>query len=127
MIKKLWKKTPPKLPYQIALDELGAAGRLFASNGDIKEYYVRVSDTVRRYIEAVFSLRAPEMTTQEFLTSLSDSQKLSIGYKDLLKSFMEACDLVKFAKHAPSRAEIDSVLTTAKKFIEETKEAYVHI
>lgn len=67
------------------------------------------------------------MTTQEFLASLGNSWKISAGYKELLKSFMEACDMVKFAKHAPSKDEIESVLTTAKKFIEETKAVYVSI
>ena len=62
------------------------------------------------------------MTTQEFLMSLGDSRKISAGYKELLKVFMEACDLVKFAKHAPAKDETESVFTTAKKFIEETKE-----
>ena len=127
-ILKMFRKKPPlKLPYETALDELKAAIGQFSSGGGKKEYYVRISDTIRRYIEMVFSLRATEMTTQEFLMSLNNAPELSSGYKDSLKVFMEACDLVKFARHTPSAAEIDSVLTAAKKFIEETKEAYVHI
>ncbi|MBI5124039.1 MAG: hypothetical protein HZA72_01310 [Candidatus Omnitrophica bacterium] len=127
VIKKLMKKPPPKLPYEIALEKLAKAKTRLSLNDDIKEYYVEISDTVRRYIETVFSLRAPEMTTQEFLASLDSSRKLSGAYKDLLKNFMEACDFVKFAKNTPKRADIDLVYDTAKKFIEETKEAYVHI
>ena len=127
ILKMFRKKTPPKLPYETALDELEAAGGQFSSGGGKKEYYVRISDAIRRYIEMVFSLRAPEMTTQEFLMSLNNAPELSSGYKDSLKLFMEACDLVKFAKHTPSAAEMDSVLAAARRFIEETKEAYVHI
>ncbi len=127
ILKRFKKKIPPKLPFESALDELMLAQAALSSNGDTKEYYVRISDAVRRYIEISFALRAPEMTTQEFLASLGNSPKLSGTYKDLLKVFMEACDLVKFAKHAPSRAEIDSVFVSAKKFIEETKEVYVPI
>lgn len=127
ILKMFKKKTPPKLPYETALDELEAARGQFSSGGGKKEYYVKISDTIRRYIEMVFSLRAPEMTTQEFLMSLNNAPELSSGHRGSLKVFMEACDLVKFAKHAPSAAEIDSVLTAAKKFIEETKEVYVHI
>lgn len=124
LLKKLWKKAPPKLPHEIAIEALEAAKAEFSRTGDVKEYYVGVSDVVRKYIETVFKLRAPEMTTQEFLASLSDSWKISAGYKELLRIFMEACDLVKFAKHAPSRDEIESIFTTAKKFIEETKGEY---
>lgn len=118
------KKAPPKLPYEVALDELEAAKKQLSLTGDNKEYYVNISDSVRRYIERSFSLRAPEMTTQEFLSSLGVSAKLPDSFKGLLKEFMEACDLVKFARHTPSLAEIDSVFVTAKKFIEETKNLY---
>lgn len=121
LLKKFRKKAPPKLPYEIALEALVATQAELSKTGDVKEYYVRISDIVRHYIETIFKLRAPEMTTQEFLMNLSDSWKISVGYKELLKVFMEACDLVKFAKHAPSREEIDSVFMTAKNFIEETK------
>lgn len=127
IIKLFIRKPPPKLPYQIAIEELDAAKKKLLSGGDTKEYYVAISDAVRRYIEKVFSLRAPEMTTQEFLMSLNDSAKLSVEYRDLLKIFMEACDLVKFAKHTPDLSEIDSVLTTAKTFVERTKEVYANI
>jgi hypothetical protein len=34
---------------------------------------------------------------------------------------MEACDLVKFAKYLPARKEAESVLTTARNFIQGTK------
>lgn len=124
LFKKLRKRKPPKTPSQIAIEELEAARAEFSRTGSVKDYYVGISDAVRRYIEVVFSLRAPEMTTQEFLATISGSMKLSAAYKDLLTGFMEACDLVKFAKHAPSRDEIESVFTTAKKFIEETANEY---
>ena len=127
LLKKLKKKTPPKLPHEAAIEALEAARAEFLKTGDIKEYYVKISDAVRRYIETVFKVRAPEMTTQEFLGSLGTSWKVSEDYKALLMTFMEACDLVKFAKHAPAKDEAEAVLTTAKKFIEGTKGEDVHI
>lgn len=134
ILKLIFKKAPPKLPHEIALEEMEAASKQFAAGGEVKDYYVRISDAVRRYIERVFSLKAPEMTTQEFLISLSapytgmvqgGSLKLQIAHKELLVMFMEACDLVKFAKYNPARNDIESVFNTAKKFIEESKEAYM--
>jgi hypothetical protein len=125
MLKLIFKKKPPKLPHEIALEEMEAASKQFAAGGEIKDYYVRISDAVRRYIESAFSLKAPEMTTQEFLISLSGSSKLQAAHKGLLVIFMEACDLVKFAKYKPARNDTESVFNTAKKFIEESKEVYM--
>ena len=125
ILKLIFKKVPPKLPHEIALEEIGAASKQFASGGEVKYYYVRISDAVRRYIEKAFFLKAPEMTTQEFLISLGGSSKLKAAHKDLLAIFMQACDLVKFAKYKPARNDIESVFNTAKKFIEESNEVYM--
>jgi hypothetical protein len=124
VFKLLFKKAPPKLPHETALEEIDAAMKLFFAGADVKDYYVRISDAVRRYIENVFSLKAPEMTTQEFLISLGGSSKLQAAHKDLLAMFMQACDLVKFAKYNPGRSDIDNLSVAAKKFIEESKEVY---
>lgn len=117
------KSAPLKLPYETALEELEGISGLLARTGNVKEYYIRVSDCVRQYIERAFKIKAPGMTTEEFLNSLKNSDNLSLSRKDLLKPFLGACDLVKFAKYTPTRSEIDAILTTAKNFIEETKDA----
>lgn len=116
--KRRRSRLPLRLPHETALEELEAIKGIFARTGDVKEYYVGISDCVRRYIERAFKLKAPEMTTEEFLISLKDSTALSYEDKGLLKEFLSACDLVKFAKYAPTRPEMESVFTTAKKFIE---------
>lgn len=114
-------RVPPRSPYEIAVAELADAKAFLASSSDIKAYYVKVSDCIRKYIENVFDLRAPEMTTQEFLYSLQAAGQLPPEYKELLKEFMEACDLVKFARYVPAQKEAESVLTAAGNFIEGTK------
>jgi hypothetical protein len=119
--RRMRKRKPVKLPHETALEELEALRSRLMNSGDLKEYFVGISDCVRRYIERVFNLRAPEMTTEEFLSSLHDSAALSSTHKELLKGFMNACDLVKFAKYAPSGEEAENVYLTAKSFIEETK------
>ena len=123
LYKRLKRYVPVRLPHETALEELEAIRASYLQGGDVKEYYVGVSDCVRRYIERAFKLRAPEMTTEEFLGSLRESPGLSAGQKDLLKGFLNACDMVKFAKYAPTRAEAESVYDTAKRFIEETARA----
>ena len=119
------KPAPVKLPHETALEELEAARGSFSKNSDLKEYYAGISDCVRRYIERSFKLKAPEMTTEEFLGSLRESTLLSLDQKDLLKAFLNACDLVKFAKYTPARAEMESVFAAARKFIEDTKEMFM--
>jgi hypothetical protein len=79
---------------------------------------------VRRDVERVFALKAPEMTTEEFLNSLGYSEALSIAHKELLRGFLNACDLVKFAKYAPTRDEAQNVYVTARGFVEETKDVF---
>lgn len=122
---KIRGRKPVKLAHETALEELESHKTAFLKSSDIKSYYVGISDSVRRYIERVFGLRAPEMTTEEFLDSLKDSRSLSDSQKGLLKDFMNSCDLVKFARYAPPKEEADLVFTTAAKFIEETKDVPV--
>ncbi len=126
VLKIIFKKAPPKLPHEIALGEIDSASKEFAAGGEVKDYYVKISDAARRYIESAFSLKAPEMTTKEFLASLSGSSKLQTAHKELLAVFMEACDLVKFAKYKPAMNDIDGVFNAAKKFIEESKDVYMN-
>jgi len=121
----IWKKVRAMMSirpaHEIALKELQAIRDYLSKSGDVKEFYFKVSACVRAYVEARFDLRAPEMTTEEFLPSLRDSGTLSDGQKKLLKDFLEACDLVKFARYTPKVEEVESVFVTAKNFINETK------
>ena len=119
------KPLPVKLPHETALEELEAIKGNFLKNSDVKEYYAGISDCVRRYIERFFKLKAPEMTTEEFLGSLRESTLLPLDQKDLLKDFLNACDMVKFAKYMPQKGEMEAVFLAAKKFIDtstQTKE-----
>lgn len=123
IVKKARDRKPVRLPHETALEELESIRSQLINSGDIKEYFVGVSDCVRRYIERAFHLKAPEMTSEEFLNSLHGSAALTLAHKDLLKGFMNACDLVKFARYKPTGKETENVYLAAKNFIEETKEA----
>jgi len=114
---KFLKRKPLKLPHEMAMEELEAHKAVFARAGDVKLYYVGISDSVRRYIERVFRVRAPEMTTEEFLISLGLSGSLSAEEKASLREFLSSCDLVKFAKYSPDKDETDAVFNTARNFI----------
>lgn len=112
---------PPPPPHVWALQQLDALlAQKLVERGKVQEFYFRVSDLVRTYIELRFGLMAPERTTEEFLVEVQRSDALRFGHKDLLGEFLTACDLVKFARHEPRGTEIDGAIETARTFIEQT-------
>jgi len=120
------KKSAPvvqmRLAHEIAFEQLDELRRRdLISQGKITEYFVAVSGIVRHYLENRFNLKAPEMTTDEFLLLLRDGSLLKTEHKTLLKEFLVACDLVKFAKYAPNPQEIDMTYQFARNFVEQTK------
>ncbi len=87
---------------------------------DLKAFYIELSDIVRHYLEERFALRAPEMTTEEFLGSLKYSTLLNDPQKSTLKEFLLTCDMVKFAKFQPSVNEAQKSFDLAKALIDQT-------
>ena len=90
-------------------------------SGRIQEFYIRLSDIIRRYIEDRFGIRAPERTTEEFLAEVSSGNVLKERDTALLDEFLAHCDLVKFAKHQPTEGEIQKSFDSAKAFTEGTR------
>jgi len=105
-------------PHERARRKLEAALDLFDQP---KPFCILVSDAVRLYLEERFGLRAPERTTEEFLTDLSGSSALTELQKDSLKDFLSACDIVKFAKYEPLLPELEKLYNSALRLIEETE------
>lgn len=88
----------------------------------VDAFYVELSGVVRRYLEDRFELRAPELTTEEFLASVGDSPDLSRDHQALLRSLLRQADLVKFAGVQPSNEDIERSIDAARRFLEETRE-----
>ena len=112
---------PPEPPQTIArrdLDNLLRAGLL--QQGRVKEFYQRLSDILRRYLEVRFHFKAPERTTEEFLLEIRDSRRLTGDQKKVLKAFLSHCDLVKFAAHVPAEKESEQAVRLAGQLIEQT-------
>jgi Domain of unknown function (DUF4381) len=123
----LWKRRKPKIAieavaplsaYEIAVRELQ---RLREENPPVEQFYMRLSDIVRHYLEGRFRLRAPERTTEEFLYEVSQNGALTQTHKDLLGAFLQESDLVKFARHRPESADMNRAYNAAGKFVEETR------
>ncbi len=120
--KKQLMITIPQSAWEVALDRLENLKKAnWPAQGKIKEYYSSLSDIERRYIEDRYRIKAPEMTTEEFLWNLKNFPQLNAVQKDSLKEFLNSCDMVKFAKYAPTVQEVEESFRLAQKFIEETK------
>lgn len=91
----------PRPAHELALEALAAlAGSGMLERGEVKELHIEASDILRRYVEARFRVEALEMTTREVLVGL-ERAGAERRFRDGLGSFLEQCDLVKFAKVRP--------------------------
>jgi hypothetical protein len=84
---------------------------------------VRLSAIVRTYVEGRFRLRAPEMTTEEFLQAAQSSRELPAEYRSRLNEFLREADLVKFARHVPTMEQGERAFDAARDFVTRTAEA----
>lgn len=107
-------KTPPE---EIALAELE---KLKNSNllkeGRIKEFYIILTDIIRDFISAEYSIATRDRTTAEIyqdLRKMPDKKALSN-----IKDFFEVCDLVKFAKYRPDEVSCLQDLESGKSIVE---------
>ena len=115
------KRTPHETAYEL-LERLSKEDLI--AKGLVREYYYRINNILRHYIEARFGLLAPERTTEEFLTEMAHTNQLDATHKILIREFLERCDMVKYAKYGPSNLEIKETYDAAKRFIDETKERF---
>ncbi len=108
------------LPHQKAMKEIDQikADKMVSSENQ-KEYYTKLTDTLRKYIEERYGFSAMEMTSTEIIERLmaDDDQQ---GLSELRQLFMTA-DLVKFAKYSTMINENDANLVNAIDFINQTK------
>ena len=109
------------LPHQRAMQEIEqikAEG--MQVSGDQKEYYTRLTDTLRKYIEERFGFNAMEMTSTEIIGRLQEAEDKTMI--DELRELFTTADLVKFAKYSTLINENDANLVNAIEFINSTKQ-----
>ena len=91
-------ESPPKLPREIALDELEQIRREIERMSPY-QFSIRVSDILRRYVTQQYGLPATRQTSIEFLTAAAKAPSFSADEKSLLEDFLNRCDLIKFARY----------------------------
>jgi len=132
---RMWKKRrqqgylikppePPRPAHEVAVKELQA---LFNSdllaNGRVKEFFIRLSDIMRSYLEGRYYIRALEETTAEILRDvrphIADREQT-----EMLQHILTLSDLVKFAKYRPAPDEINKVKEQSLAFVQSTRALY---
>ena len=98
-------------------------GENLIASGRVQEFYYRVSDIVRGYVERRFGVSASEMTTEEFLAAAASDGRFGERNTNELNEFLNACDLVKYARQTPGAGQADAVLRAAGGFVERTRES----
>ena len=106
------------------LDEVAEFDRIPAADliqsGDLKLLYTLVSDTMRRYLARRYGVNAMELTLHELALSLESAGADANDVGDMI-SFLEQCDLVKFARFIPAQNEIETLIERAKNLVRQTQ------
>lgn len=87
--------------------------------GKTKNYYTELTDIVRIYIEGRFDIQAVEMTSDEIISGLNNTDTNPEIIEKLRQTLMLA-DMVKFAKASPLPLENDVSLNNSMDFVKET-------
>lgn len=88
------------------------------AKGRVKEFYVALTLVVRRYIERRHGVRAPELTTEEFLQEAAKHPAFSRETLARLRDFLDAADLVKFAGVAATPDAIAQSVASTRAYLE---------
>lgn len=111
-----------KSAYEEAIAKLRAlATRGAPAAEEADSWFVELSAIVRSYLEHRYDIRAPELTTEEFLLEASRAPELTTAHRTQLSQFLESCDRVKFAGYRPEGTESIDTLAAARAFIEDTR------
>lgn len=107
---------PEKSPQEIAMQELEQL-RDQAKDLPPEPFSVKVTQLLRSYLEDAFHIPAPEQTSEEFLLSVEKDPRFPGDIRDSLPSFMERCDLVKFARQDLNTNEKFHLLQNAENIV----------
>ena len=98
----------------VELDRL--LGKGLPGRGRYKDFYVELTMVVRRYIQRKYGIKAPHLTTEEFLAEFRDE----VGAKrEKLREFLESADMVKFAGVAATPAMAEGATASARGYLED--------
>ena len=113
-------RAPPRPFHELALEALRALEKSsLLERGQVKEYHVRISEIIRRYIEGQFEVPALELTTVEVADGMRRAA-LGAPVTEAFRGFLERCDLVKFAKWRPGTEDSRALMGQARELVRTT-------
>lgn len=117
------KNEPLYDPFQNAYDALrGLRESALESPDEVRIFFYELSNILRHFIEDVYGINAPDLTTDEFLSKIRDNQTLEKSHQKILRDFHNVADLVKYAKYHPPQDDVAHSYQTVIEFVENTKE-----
>ena len=108
-------------PFQSAEAELrDLIGRGLLEKNLVKQFYVSLSEIVKKILEAGYSIQTIEKTTAEILEELQPriAEEGNLAELGKFKLLLSGSDLVKFARHIPSRADHELFIQSAFECLE---------
>lgn len=115
------EETPPLPPHERFSRQLDALEEArLAVQGRCPEQLARLSEHVREYVGAVTGQNALDLTSAELLARLSfqPDPRLNLG---ALRAFLEAADLVKFARAPATSSDAADALAFARALLARTR------
>jgi len=121
--KPIFKREKPKEPaHIIAYRELNILKQeKLWQQGELKEYYTRLTDIFRIYIENRFSVYALEQTSDQIINSLVNLNEFDKKTINKIKDLLFWSDLAKFAKAVPGPDDNIINYKTVKEFVDNTR------
>jgi len=87
---------------------------------EFKQYYTRLTDIIRRYMERRYGIPAMEMTSYEILDIWKRNERPDDDLSAKLNRLLNLADLVKFAKERPIASDNEENLERAYEFVKRT-------
>ncbi len=115
---------PPRPAHEVALERLDRLGAQLAGADDLRPFVFELSEIIRQYLGARFNFDSLELTTEELVLRLRRRvpvQEMRGFVLGEAEGWLAGCDLVKFAKIAPSMAEARGALETAIRIVEASR------
>ena len=102
----------------VELDRLLKKG--LPGRGRYKDFYVELTMVVRRYVQRRYGIKAPHLTTEEFLQEVANDASPVSGLSSnvlSLRKFLESADMVKFAGVEATPEMADEATDSARGYL----------
>ena len=91
--------------------------RKLPEKGRYKDFYVELTQLVRRYVQRQHGVRAPHLTTEEFFELTRQAESFPPDTLEPLMDFLRKADLVKFAGVAATAETAAEATESARSYI----------